>query len=98
MVSLDKVINVDGTTIYVKVVVDDRRMSIVWDKNIPFSTIKRLLMMLMPYVASLLEESNKSAKHDRNASILHTLEQQNGYSINNTTREYTKKLRHGNTN
>ena len=94
MVSINKVIDTDGITVYVKVIVKNRRIDIVWDKSLPLSTVRRLLLLLMLHVIGLLKEGDSSTKHGRDVSVrLHVFKYHDDYDINIANRECVEKLR-----
>ena len=95
MASFSRVVDVDGVAVYVKVIIKGRRIDIVWDKNLPPSTIRRLLLLIMPHVIGLLQISDSNVKHGRSTSMrIHVFKYHDGdYAADIANRKCLKKLR-----
>lgn len=89
MVSLSRVINIDGITIYVKVIVKGRRIDILWDKHLPPNVVRKLLLMVVSLIVNMLSKSD-TEELDHNVSGIHILhELDDGYVVDRVS----KKLR-----
>lgn len=95
MTSFSKIVEVDEVTVFVKVVVKGRRIDIVWDKNLPPSTIRRLLLLIIPHVIGMLWKSDSNVKHRRSISMrIHVFKyHDDNYVADIANGECIKKLR-----
>ena len=65
MIVINKIIDIDGLSIYVKVIIEGKRVEIIWDKHIPPSLVKRLLLLVTSLIASALPGDKSSVEHRR---------------------------------
>jgi len=90
LVIINRVIDIDGLPIYVKVIIEGKRVEIVWDKHIPPSLVKKLLLIVMTLIVNTLSRDSNVERKQRLVKVYEIRYPEDGYVLD---REPMEKLR-----
>lgn len=82
MITVRRIIEIDDIRLYVRVIVNEREIKIIWDRCIPTSTVRRLLCIVF---SSIIPSIFPASSRSRNTVIcklkFHDLECEQGGKV-----------------